>query len=438
MKQTLEFDLSNEPPKDGILQIVVGKKVVKEAWELEIERRTRLRTARHARTESAQSSGAGSVAGENRVASPVKERWEVDAEQGLLTEGAKRRMRAAAAAQAAADLSRPSSSSLATPQKSQPAKESWEIDAEQGLLTAGGRRRARAQAALAAAASGTVISAESTPLSSPTTATHVSSADALSSPQYYDSSAKSLTLPPSLPPSRILHSRSFSLAPKISPSNSAELSLAIPTPTLPLATIISQSFSETLKTLILSQRRMDPSFSLPTGQNGPFLPHLEELRLDNCNLNNSIPICSDGTDGDFTTARTSVPLLPTIARLFPSLRILDLSYNNLTSPALTEDVLSEIILASSAESPTPRRMGLRQLLLRGNRITDVDAFQSVAKLFKGHKGKSDVETFKLEELDLRDNEIGKLSAELGLLPLDVLLVDGNVDEDRVAHYALIS
>jgi len=28
-------------------------------------------------------------------------------------------------------------------------------------------------------------------------------------------------------------------------------------------------------------------------------------------------------------------------------------------------------------------------------------------------------------LDLRDNEIGKLPAELGLLPLDVLLVDGN-------------
>ena len=31
----------------------------------------------------------------------------------------------------------------------------------------------------------------------------------------------------------------------------------------------------------------------------------------------------------------------------------------------------------------------------------------------------------LEELDLRDNEIGRLPAKLGILPLEVFLVDGN-------------
>ena len=31
----------------------------------------------------------------------------------------------------------------------------------------------------------------------------------------------------------------------------------------------------------------------------------------------------------------------------------------------------------------------------------------------------------METLDLRDNEIGKLPAELGLLPLDIFLVEGN-------------
>lgn len=175
---------------------------------------------------------------------------------------------------------------------------------------------------------------------------------------------------------------------------------------------------------------MDPSFSLPSSQIGPFLPRLGELRLDNCNLNDTVPICAEGaTNGaDFTPTRTNEPLVPTIARLFPSLKTLDLSYNNLTSAALTEDVLSHIVLASDApgDDSSARRAGLRQLVLRGNRITDVDSFQSVAKLFKGYKEKKDVETFKLEELDLRDNEIAKLSPELGLLPLDVLLVDGNV------------
>jgi Leucine-rich repeat (LRR) protein len=44
-------------------------------------------------------------------------------------------------------------------------------------------------------------------------------------------------------------------------------------------------------------------------------------------------------------------------------------------------------------------------------------------MFRCHRSVPD---WKLEELDLRDNEISNLPGELGLLPLDVFLVDGNV------------
>lgn len=119
--------------------------------------------------------------------------------------------------------------------------------------------------------------------------------------------------------------------------------------------------------------------------------------------------------------RTSEQLLPLLAKLFPSLRMLDVSYNALTSAALSQDALSSIILAS--DSAAPERKGLRHLRLRGNHIDELDGFQDIAELFKGNR---ECPAWKLEELDLRDNEIGKLPAELGLLPLDVFLVDGNI------------
>jgi Leucine-rich repeat (LRR) protein len=68
------------------------------------------------------------------------------------------------------------------------------------------------------------------------------------------------------------------------------------------------------------------------------------------------------------------------------------------------------------------KKGIRHLRLRGNRITHLDGFTAIAATFKGNR---DVPEWKLEELDLRDNEIGRLPPELGLLPLDVFLIDGN-------------
>ena len=96
--------------------------------------------------------------------------------------------------------------------------------------------------------------------------------------------------------------------------------------------------------------------------------------------------------------------------------MLNLTYNLLTSAALTTPVLSALILADSG------RVGLRVLGLRGNRITGLEGFEGLAEMFKGHR---EVPEWKLDELDLRDNDISRLPPEMGLLPLDVFLVEGN-------------
>ncbi|KAI0790037.1 hypothetical protein C8Q75DRAFT_137453 [Abortiporus biennis] len=431
IKQTVDFEVTPEPPKEGTLRIIVGKRVIKEAWEIEAERRAQMRPGRHHYMDQTS----------NRGASPTKEiakeSWEVEADQGSYSEGAKRRARAMAAL---ASHSQPStnaassSSNVTLPKLSSVVeKEPWEIEAEQGLLTAGGRRRARAQAALAAAAaqgqsmtpSDSSRSPVSTPATSPTPSTSVS---VLFSSQYYNSSEKALTLPTSTAPSKALHSRSFSLAAKnfISQSSNSDFSLAIPAPTLPLSAILAQPLSHTLKILTISNRRMDPSFCLPADQEGPFLPLLEELNMENCNICDSVFVAkSHEGSGEFQTPRNSEPLIPLLASLFPSLRSLDLSYNHLTADAFTPQVLEDLILASEPlddGSPSGPKKGLRHLRLRGNKLTSLEGFREFAHMFKGFR---EVKNWKLEELDLRDNEISKLPPEMGLFPLDVFLVDGN-------------
>lgn len=159
------------------------------------------------------------------------------------------------------------------------------------------------------------------------------------------------------------------------------------------------------------------------------LPCLEELNLEGCGLSDLVSVSRQvaGAESGITTPpRSSEALLPLLATLFPSLRTLNLSYNALTSSSLTMDNLSSLILSSTPDtthSQKPIRKGLKHLRLRGNRLTDLDGLQGVAELFKGNR---EVSTWKLDEFDVRDNEIGKLPPELGLLPLDILLVDGNV------------
>ena len=426
IKQTIEYDVTPDAPKPGVLRIIVGKRVVKEAWEIEAERRTRTR-GRHVAKPSDPTDEWGSSFGGGSPAKKeaAKGAWEVDANQGLFTEGAKRRARAvAAAASSSADAAPPLPPKASSPASKPAEKEAWEIEAEQGLLTAGGRRRARAAAAAQQQRRQPSSEASPNPEPQATAAPPTPSASAaLSSPQYYSAATQTLTLPPSAAVRKNEHFRSFSLAVRPPPPGStSDLALAIPTPTLPLAAIAAQPFSQTLKRLVLTNRKMDSSFSLPADTEGPFLPALEELVLEGCSLGNAVPVSrsSDAAGTDAPGVRANEALLPLIAGLFPSLRTLDLGYNALASDALTKDALAHLILAS--EDPSARRAGLRHLRLRGNRLAELDGLQQLAEMFKGNR---DVKEWRLEELDLRDNEIGRLPPEVGLLPLDVFLVDGN-------------
>jgi Leucine-rich repeat (LRR) protein len=426
MKQALSFTVTAEAPPEGVLRVIIGKKVAQEVWELGTERKARTRTAK---VEDVGTKTPVAVDPNHRQqdAHAVKEPWEIEAEQGLLTEGGRRRARAVAAA---------SMPSTQVPEKEAPrkvpavVKEAWEIEAEQGLLTEGGRRRARIAAA-AANIQPTSPSGDGSPSQASVKASPSPSSLTLSNPQYYSATTRTLKLPPSAPPSKAHgHSRAFSLATSSSSSwsSSRTTDIAVPTPTLPLAAITSQTFAQTLSTLILANRRMDRTFSLPfasAGVDGPWLPNLEELSLEGCGFGDIVNVSRQQApdSGSTSPPRSSEMLLPLLMKLFPSLRTLDLSYNLLTSAALRTEVLTALILSSSGDANQPPRRGLRHLRLRGNKITDLDEFRGIAQLFRGNR---DVPAWKLEELDLRDNEINKLPPELGLMPLDVFLVDGNM------------
>ncbi|RDB25694.1 Leucine-rich repeat-containing protein 40 [Hypsizygus marmoreus] len=394
IKQEVSFDLTTEDPPEGIARIIVGKKVVKEAWEVELERREKIRRAKLA---------------------DFGDGW--DAPLGSTTQSKSRTTRTEAnGAQVVA----------ATRAKLpvEVVKESWELEAEQGLLTEGGKRRARAAAAAAAASeakpqTGLGVGKPSTAGHSPKSTT---SGLSLASPQYFSQTTQTLTLPPSSPPSKTFaHTRAFSLAAPSSLfiSSSRPEDLVVPSPTLPLSVIVTQPFAQTLKVLVLVNRRMDKSFSLPSipEGHGGFLPNLEELNLEGCSLADLVSVTyANEASGTVTPPRSTAMILPLIAKLFPSLRTLDLSGNALTSLSLTAEALSSLILA------TAERKGLKHLRLRGNRLTELDGFQGLAESFKGNR---DVPGWHLDELDIRDNEIGKLPPEVGLLPMDVFLVDGN-------------
>ena len=241
----------------------------------------------------------------------------------------------------------------------------------------------------------------------------------LSNPQYYTKSTQTLKLPASAPPTKSAsHARAFSMATPSAASRISASDISVPTPTLPLDAIVNQPFADSLRVLILANRRMDRSFAIPDGAQSTagFLHKLEELDLEGCNLEDSVSVRQASDAGVGTPPRSAELLVPTLVRLFPSLRTLNLSYNALTSAALDAETVRALVLAA------PHRQGLRHLRLRGNRITDLDGFVALAVGFKGNR---DVPECKLEELDLRDNEIGRLPPELGLLPLDVFLVDGN-------------
>ena len=395
VKQDLDFEFSTADPPVGVLRVLVGKQLRKEPWELELERRARERVL---------------------ATTSFTDDWTENLPPPRST------------SRASQVTTPPLNATPSTPKKPVPReviKEAWEIEVEQGLTTEAGRRRAKTAAASIDASSPPALNEKQ--LSS-------QAVPPLENPKYFNSQTMTLTLPPSAAV-KAGHSRAFSVASTPFGTSVSEMGeLSLPTPTLPLATIVTQTFANSLKVLVLTNRRMDRSFSVPGSLSSigisVFLPVLEELNLEGCNLADAVPIHWSEEDGS-APQRTSEPILPTLAKLFPSLKRLNLSYNALTDAALKTDALSELTLS------TPQRGGLRSLSLRGNRLSDLEGFKGVAEMFRGNR---DVPEWKLDELDVRDNDIGKLAPELGLLPLEVFLVEGNTSVGLCCsfRYLLIS
>jgi hypothetical protein len=341
LAQTIDFEASVDDPQTvraGTLAAAVGKRIVREAWEIEADRQA----------------------------------------QRLLEKRSAVNLRAAAAASAASTVAPPLP----------PPKQQWEIDAEQGLLSEGAQRRARAESAQRAADEAAVERAAASAREAPTPLD-----------RYWDEGSYTLTLPPST-------GRSARASASAEP---------IPRVTLPLALIAPQPFADTLRVLELRGRRAEPAFVLPAGGYcGPLLPHLETLNLEGCALSDAVTGAEAAEGGT----------LRVLARLFPSLRNLELAYNDLTGAALTRETL-ELLLFAGGEGV--RRAGLRRLCVCGNKIGELDGLQELAQAVFGADGNDERrKRWTLEELDVRENAIAVLAGELGLLPLEIFLVDGNL------------
>lgn len=405
----LDFEITNSTldlPK-GMVKVAVGKRVVKESWELEVEKRVEKRRGRIVPSDPGFVEGRNDEVSSSQVT--LKESRELDSP---LTEGQRR----LAQARAIANTEEHHGVAQPSPVKDDPlhkpdlVKEAWEVEAEAGLTMGEQRfRRAKLAAQRAEASNkargGPKISSEN--LGAP------QQPHSLDASKYYAADERVLTLPPSSVPTKsFAHTRSFSVthsAMSVPPSD-----LTIPTPMLPLSYILDHSsLSATLRVLKLDKRRSDQSFSLPSFTGVPeegFLPKLEELSFESCGLGDTVSYFV----GDDSSGRKSEPTLSLLAKLFPSVLTLNLTHNNITSLGLTASHLSELLLHKA----TP----LRQLELSSNKITDLEGFVGLAEMFRGNR---EVQRWKMEKLDLRDNEIGGLPAELGLLPLEVFLVEGN-------------
>lgn len=409
ISKVLDFEVTNltQQPPEGTVKVAVGKKIVKEVWELEAERRGERRRGRTAQPNPTPAEGGeGETSGSESI---MKESWEHDPP---LTKGQRRLIQARTATNTAESHRAVQSSPVVDdpPCKPDLVKEAWEVEAED-CLTVGAQRLRRAKLATQRAeVSGQRREEYKTP---PESLDMSRPPHSLAASKYYISDEHTLSLPPSSSPTKsFMHTRSFSVTHSMTPGSPSDL--VVPTPTLPLSYILDHtSLSATLRILKLDKRRLDQSFSLPLLAGLPeegFLPKLEELSFESCGLGDTIFYF----EGDDPSKRKSESTLPLLAKLFPSILALNLTHNNLTSHGLTTSHLSELLLHKA----TP----LRQLQLSSNRITDLEGFVDLAGMFKGNR---EVLRWKMEMLDLRDNEIGKLPAELGLLPLEVLLVEGN-------------
>lgn len=347
-------NLSSVVEKSGTVHVVVGKHVLKEAWELDLERRNPVR-------------GKGVSVGE------VEESM---FGLGFGTKPEPRRERV-----------------TSPPRATKPKvveKEAWEVEIEAGLHTAAGKLRAKSQI--------TTTDASTTDEPVPSTSTLLD--------KYYNGSHATLTLPASLPPSRqAIHARSFSLSSSL-PSLAGDP--VVPSQTLPLSLIQNQPWSSTLRVLTLSNRRADVCFLLGTGG----LARLEELALDGCNLPDAVR--TKTVDAEQPTSSSSSPnmgggerteaLIPTLRGLFPNLTVLDLSYNRITTLQGIDALFFPLDLSGGGR-------GLKALRVRGNKIVDEGLKPLVEigeRFLRAGEGKVGTEAWRGEEIDLRENEIAKV------------------------------
>ncbi|KAH9970631.1 hypothetical protein BGW80DRAFT_1329003 [Lactifluus volemus] len=339
LTQTLDFEApigDTRAVVTGTLAIAVGKRIVRESWEIEADRHVqRLRERR-----SAANLGGSPAPAQPHDPLPIAgERCDINVERGSLSEGT--------------------------------------------ICIAGAKAAERAD--------------EEAGLNVLPTASH----PALE--RYWDIHTLTLTLPPST--GRSLRRGAGGTATED----------MLPRATLPLALITTQPFADTLRALDLRGRRAEPAFFLPSCSGGSFLPRLETLNLEGCSLSDAVPGAGSADGGTVYV----------LTQLFPSLRNLELAYNNLTGAALTREVLEQLSFMRNGA-----RAGLRRLGLCGNKIEELNGLRELAQVVFNEEGGDSVASMRsgwtLEELDVRENSIAVLPGELGLLPLDLFLVDANL------------
>lgn len=245
--------------------------------------------------------------------------------------------------------------------------------------------------------------------------------------KFYTASHAKLALPACLPTPKAKHNRAISHsfghtaassdvpAPAFDPFD-------VPRETMPLGIILKQDWSETLRVLVLSNRRADVCFAL--GQTG--LPRLEELSLDGCSLEDEVR-CVEGETRAGTVTRR--PIFEVFVEIFPMLVNLDLSFNQLTRVGGLEG----LFFAPPGDDAIAASRGLRVLRLKGNKITDLDGLIAIGERFqRGGASKYGVEGWKGEIIDVSDNEVTK--ARMRFLPFGVSRV-ARIDRSSVARYS---
>lgn len=374
LQREVRFVQGEQDALQDVLAVIVGKIVIREAWEMESGARQTSRSSR---------SGAH---GEEALPSTEKQRVA----------------------------------------KKEHIKEAWELEAEQGLLTEGGRRRARAAAARAAHGTESSNDRNSDENAGPEHADEQAPSNVTSdwsNTQLWARSTQTLELPSALPVRKGFSRGNISV-----PEGDGH---SVPTITLPVTTIASQAFARTLRVLILNNRRRDVRLDLPFDchaieAHAELFPALEELSLEGCNLGDTIAVSDCFASGGPAEGQawSSYPTLDVLPKLFPSLKTLNLAYNRMSSASLNPDILATLFCKTPEDdsAATPRRRGLRYLNLRGNQIADLDSFAVLADKFKNG---DDPQGWTLQELDVQENNVSTLAPALGYLPLKVLLVEGN-------------